>query len=73
MFLDKTVGTVYEIEYGETTKYNGNYSFFEKQKKENYLKKLKDYEIQQAEIQRLMKLVKDSAIKRQKQKWSNPN
>ena len=68
MFLDKTVGTVYEIEYGETTKYNGNYSFFEKQKKENYLKKLKDYEIQQAEIQRLMKLVERFRYKATKAK-----
>ncbi len=57
MFLDKIVNKVYEIEYGTITKYTGNYSDFEKQKRINYEKQLKDYEYQQAEIKRLMKIV----------------
>ncbi len=57
MFLDKIVNKVYEIEYGAITKYTGNYTEFEKQKKVNYEKQLKDYEYQQAEIQRLMRVV----------------
>jgi len=57
MFVEKTVDKVYEIEYGETKCYHGNYSDFEKQKKANYQKQLKDHEYQKQEIQRLMRLV----------------
>lgn len=53
MFLDKIVNKVYEIEYAAITEYTGNYSFFEKQKRVNYEKQLKDYEYQQKEIKRL--------------------
>ena len=57
MFLDKIVGVVYEIEYGETKRYTGNYATFERQKRENYQKQCKDYAAQQAEIARLTRLV----------------
>jgi ATP-binding cassette subfamily F protein 3 len=57
MFVEKTVDKVYEIEYGETHCYRGNYSDFEKQKKDNYQKQLKDHEYQKEEIARLMRLV----------------
>lgn len=53
MFLNKIVDKVYEIEYGSITEYSGNYDFFEKQKRINYEKALKDYEFQQKEIKRL--------------------
>ena len=53
MFLDKIVNKVYEIEYASITEYKGNYSAFEKQKKERYEKQLIDYEYQQKEIKRL--------------------
>lgn len=53
MFLDKFINKVYEIEYGALTKYTGNYTSYEKQKKMNYEKNLKDYEYQQKEIKRL--------------------
>ena len=53
MFLDKIVNKVYEIEYAELTEYKGDYTAFEKQKRENYEKTLKDYEYQQKEIKRL--------------------
>lgn len=57
MFLNKIVNKVYEIEYGEITEYSGNYTFFEKQKKVNYEKQLKDFEYQQKEIKRLNDIV----------------
>lgn len=56
MFLNKIVDKVYEIEYGEITKYSGNYDFFEQQKRVNYEKALKDYEFQQKEIKRLERI-----------------
>ena len=57
MFLDRIVNKVYEIEYGTMTLYKGNYKDFERQKKENYEKQLKDYEYQQKEIKRLENIV----------------
>lgn len=57
MFVEKTVDKIYEIEYGETRCYHGNYSDFERQKRINYQKQLKDHEYQRAEIQRLMRLI----------------
>ena len=53
MFLDKIVNKVYEIEYASMVEYKGNYADYERQKRENYEKQLKDYEYQQAEIKRL--------------------
>ena len=53
MFLDKIVNKVYEIEYASMVEYTGNYTDFERLKKERYEKQLKDYEYQQAEIKRL--------------------
>ena len=53
MFLDRIVNKVYEIEYATMTEYIGNYTEFEKQKRINYEKQLKDYEYQQTEIKRL--------------------
>ena len=53
MFLDNVVDVVYEIEYSSLTRYKGNYSSFEAQKRMNYEKQLQDYEYQQKEIKRL--------------------
>lgn len=53
MFINNIVNTIYDIDYGKTVKYSGNYEFFEKQKKLMYEKTLKDYEFQQKEIKRL--------------------
>lgn len=53
MFLNKIVDKIYEIEYGAITEYSGDYEFFEKQKRINYEKQLKDFEFQQKEIKRL--------------------
>jgi len=68
MFIEKTASKVYEIEYGETRCYNGNYSAFEKQKRDNYQKQLKDHEYQKEEIQRLMRLVERFRYKATKAK-----
>ena len=56
MFINKIVDKIYEIEYGTITEYSGDYEFFEKQKRINYERQLKDYEFQQKEIQRLTKI-----------------
>lgn len=53
MFLNKIVDKIYEIEYGAITEYTGDYEFFEKQKRINYERQLKDFEFQQKEIKRL--------------------
>ena len=53
MFLNKIVDKIYEIEYGAITQYSGDYEFFEKQKRINYERQLKDFEFQQKEIKRL--------------------
>lgn len=53
MFLDNICNVIYDIEYGTLKRYSGNYSYFIKQKEEDYLRQLKDYEMQQKEIKRL--------------------
>ena len=53
MFLDKVVNKIYEIEYSSLTKYKGNYTSYELQKRLNYQHQLEDYEYQQKEIKRL--------------------
>ena len=57
MFLARIVGVVYEIEYGVTTRYKGNYTAFLAQKQQAYDKALKDAKWKSAEIDRLRKLV----------------
>lgn len=57
MFLNKIVDKVYEIEWGETRCYKGDYSAFERQKRERHLKQQKDHDLQKAEIERLTRLI----------------
>ena len=57
MFLDRIVGVVYEIEYGVTTRYKGNYTAFLTQKQQAYDKALKDAKWKSAEIDRLRRIV----------------
>lgn len=57
MFLDRIVGVVYEIEYGVTTRYKGNYTAFLAQKQQANDKALKDAKWKSAEIDRLRKIV----------------
>ena len=57
MFLDNVAETVYEIEYGKTHKYAGNYTQFTALKKERRRQQAKEYEAQKKEIARLTELV----------------
>lgn len=57
MFLDNVVDTVYEIEYGKTYKYSGNYTRFTQLKKERREQQSKEYDAQKKEIARLTELV----------------
>lgn len=68
MFIERTVDKVYEIEYGETRCYHGNYSDFERVKRENYQKQLKDHEYQREEIARLTRLIERFRYKATKAK-----
>ena len=70
MFLNRIVDKIYEIEYGALTSYTGNYDYFEKQKRVNYEKQLKDFEYQQKEIQRLTALVDRFRYKASKAKMA---
>lgn len=53
MFLDNVATTVYEIEYGKTEKYAGNYTEFARLKKIKREQQLKDYNAQQKELAHL--------------------
>ena len=53
MFINNIVNVVYDIDYGETVRYVGNYTKFEELKKLRYDKALKDYNMQQKEIKKL--------------------
>lgn len=68
MFIDKIVDTVYEIEYGEITKYVGNYQNFEKVKRQNYEKALKDSTAQKREIARITRIIERFRYKATKAK-----
>ncbi len=56
-FLDKLVQQVFEIERGVLYTYKGNYSAYLKQKEERILRQTKEYEEQQAEIEKLQTYV----------------
>ena len=66
MFLDKIVNIVYEIEYGETTRYKGNYTSFMQQKQAAYAKAMKDSMAKKKEIERLSALVEKYRYKANK-------
>ena len=53
MFINNICNVIYDIEYGKTVRYVGNYEHYEKQKKLNLEKALEDYEYQQKEIKKL--------------------
>jgi ATP-binding cassette subfamily F protein 3 len=65
-FLDKTVSLVYELEYGELTKYYGNYSAFVEQKKKDLIKQEAAYRRQQKDIKRLEELIEKFRYKKNK-------
>ena len=57
MFLDNVANVTYEIEYGKTEKYFGNYTFFTSQKKIRREQQQKEYNAQQKEIAELEGLI----------------
>lgn len=56
MFIGNVVNKIYEIEYGKTESYVGNYEKYEVEKKKRYELMLKNYEMQQQEIKRLQRI-----------------
>ena len=52
-FLDRTITRVIEVSDGKAEFYSGNYSFYAIEKEKRYLERLRRYEKEQAEIQRL--------------------
>ena len=52
-FLDKAVNRVIEIQNGKAEFYAGNYSFYAVEKEKRYLERLRQYEKEKAEIDRL--------------------
>lgn len=56
MFIQAFVNKIYEIEYGRTECYVGNYEKFECEKKKRREQLLKSYEMQQQEIKRLQRI-----------------
>ncbi|MEG0240009.1 ABC-F family ATP-binding cassette domain-containing protein [Anaerorhabdus sp.] len=65
-FLDQLAEVVYEIEYGEMSKYIGNYSSYVEQKKIEYEKQGQAYIRQQKEIERLETLIEKFRYKKNK-------
>lgn len=65
-FIDGVAEVVYEIEYGQCTRYVGNYSSFVKQKKANQEQQAKLYARQQQEIERLNALIEKFRYKKNK-------
>lgn len=57
MFLDNVANVTYEIEYGKTEKYFGNYTYFTAQKKIRREQQQKEYNAQQKEIAELEGLI----------------
>ncbi|GAB4074112.1 ABC-F family ATP-binding cassette domain-containing protein [Barrientosiimonas marina] len=57
-FLDKTVSTVYEIARHHSKKYNGNYSYYLKQRALDYEQEMQAYEKQQAEMREMEDFIK---------------
>lgn len=73
MFLDRIVGVVYEIEYGVTTRYKGNYTAFLAQNNRRTTKRLKTQNGNPPKSTGSEKLSKDSATRRRKPQWRSRN
>ncbi|MBQ1509169.1 MAG: ABC-F type ribosomal protection protein [Erysipelotrichaceae bacterium] len=66
VFLDKTVNTVYELEYGSLKRYSGNYSSYVEQKKNDLERQESAYRRQQKDIKRLEELIEKFRYKKNK-------
>ncbi len=56
-FINKVVDTIYELEYGNLTKYKGSYDDYLIKKKQNIENNLKIYNIQQKEIKEIEEVI----------------
>lgn len=56
MFINHVANKIYEIEYGEMILYNGNYEYYEEEKKKRYEINLHNYERYQKEVKRLQSI-----------------
>ena len=65
-FIDRVCGVTYEIELGRTSRYGGNYSFFQETKKLLLIQESKAYKNQQEEIERLEKQIEKFRYKKDK-------
>ncbi|WP_431801696.1 ribosomal protection-like ABC-F family protein [Halobacillus andaensis] len=65
VFLDRVVTAIVDLEEGETVRYQGNYTSFEKQKEEKLLVEFHQYQEQQKKIKKMKE-----AIRRLRQ-WAN--
>ncbi len=66
MFLDHVVDVVYDMEYGTLTRYTGNYTSYQNQKKNSLEHQRKAYERQQKDIARLEALIEKFRYKASK-------
>ena len=57
-FLDRTVSRILELEFGRMTSYTGNYSFYEKKKREEIDRREKQAREQAEEVERLQKFIR---------------
>jgi len=57
-FLDRVVTKIVEIEDGETSLYNGNYTYYVKEKERRVLEQFEDYKDQQKKIKAMEKAIK---------------
>ena len=64
MFLDKVVSEIYEFEFNKLNHYIGNYSKFVEIKENEFQRQQIAYKNQQAEIDRLEKLIEKFRYKR---------
>lgn len=69
-FLDRVIGVIYEIEHQTIKKYHGNYTAFQKIKKDSYLRQESLYRNQQKEIKRLEELIEKYRYKKNKAKMA---
>jgi len=57
-FLDRVVNQVHELEFGELTSYSGNYSFYEKMKREDIARREKQARHQAEQIEKIQRFIK---------------
>ncbi len=57
-FLDRVVSRIHELEFGEFTSYTGNYSFYEKKKREDISLREKQAKHQAEQVEKITRFIK---------------